>query len=253
MDWTQEGNLILFAFILVILGVFLVLIFMIFIRRKNQLLKEQEDAQQAFNQELARTQIEIREATLRNISWELHDNIGQIFTLAKIQAQNAQDEPAQLEQAIESLGNGLTELRALSKLINPEALGKLQLNEALGLEVERFNRLGVLKATFTLSGKPFQITPEISMILFRIIQEFFTNSIKYSKATELTLDLKYDANQLIIQSRDNGVGFNIEKKSKGIGINNMRNRAALIGAQLQLKSTPDNGTALSLTYNNTSA
>jgi len=131
--------------ILLLLIVIIAVLFSVFIKRKNSLLTEQEEAQKRFEKEIAETQIEIREETLRNISWELHDNIGQLLTLAKIQTQNSGGDQDQLDEAAATIGKGLTEIRTLSKLINPEALNTLSLTEALELELERFHRMAYLK------------------------------------------------------------------------------------------------------------
>ncbi|MGB0880303.1 MAG: histidine kinase, partial [Polaribacter sp.] len=110
------------------------------------MLQEQEDAKKRFEKEIAETQIEIREETLRNISWELHDNIGQLLTLAKIQLQNAT--PNNIKEVSKTITKGLHEVRSLSKLINPEAIKKINLKKAIQLEVDRFNRLQFIKSTF---------------------------------------------------------------------------------------------------------
>ena len=100
-------DIIIAVVILLAAGMFMVLIFFVFQKRKNQLIKDQETAKEDFERELAETQIEIREATLQNISWELHDNIGQIMTLAKVKAQNAGDNPEKMKQAAKLIGEGL--------------------------------------------------------------------------------------------------------------------------------------------------
>ncbi len=104
-----------------------------------------------FEREIAETQIEIREETLRNISWELHDNIGQLLTLAKIQLQNATVE--NINEVSETITKGLTEVRSLSKLINPEAIKNINLKDAVQLEIDRFNRLNFIDSSLEISGK----------------------------------------------------------------------------------------------------
>ena len=110
-----------------------------------------------FETEIAESQLEIREQTLRNISWELHDNIGQLMTLAKIQAQNAKDNPKKIEEAANIIGSALQELRALSKSINPESLKSRNLVDALQHETDRLNRLNFLKAEINLTGIPYEL------------------------------------------------------------------------------------------------
>ena len=84
--------LIVTTIIIITFVIFIILLFTVFQKRKNSLLELQAENKKRFEREIAETQIEIREETLRNISWELHDNIGQLLTLAKIQLQNASPE-----------------------------------------------------------------------------------------------------------------------------------------------------------------
>ena len=236
--------------ILLLLLVVVVVLLSVFMKRKNILLLEQEHTKKKFEKEIAETQIEIREETLRNISWELHDNIGQLLTLAKIQTQNCGGSQQDLDEAAATIGKGLTEIRALSKLINPEALKNMSLPEALNLELERFNRMAYLKPSLKITGSPITIDKKIETIIFRILQEFFTNTIKHSKATNLDVYLNYKMDTLNVTIKDNGVGFNYKeaRAKNGIGLTNIETRANLIGALVDYKSNVGEGTTLSLTY-----
>ena len=226
----------------------LIILFSIFQKRKNFLLLEQKNAKEDFEREITETQIEIREETLRNISWELHDNIGQLLTLAKIQIQNTSKES--LEEVSKTIGKSLEEIRSLSKLINPEAINEIKLKNAIQLEVDRFNRLNFIKSTLRTIGKKRDLDSKSEIIIFRILQEFFTNTIKHSKASDLDVCLEYKTNKLNITVKDNGVGFNKNqlKNEKGIGLINMENRAKLIGVELNLSSEINKGTTLEISY-----
>ena len=197
-------------------------------------------------EEIAETQIEIREETLRNISWELHDNIGQLLTLAKIQLQNTTQE--NIKEVSETISKGLNEVRALSKLINPEAINNINLKEAVQLEVDRFNRLEFIKSNLTITGSEVEIDKKATIIIFRILQEFFSNTIKHSKASELNVVLEYSETHLKIVVKDNGVGFLCDDKKEGIGLINIKHRAKLIGADALFTSAKNNGTTLEINY-----
>lgn len=246
----DEKEIIILAAIAipVTLVIIVIVLFSVFARRKNRLLREQEEAKKAFDRELAESQIEIREETLRNISWELHDNIGQLMTLAKIQAQMAIESPELLNDVSETIGTGIDELRALSKLINPEALKSLSLEEAISLEIERFNRLKFIVAELNVYGAVRPIESNTQIILFRILQEFFSNTIKHSRASTLKVYLQYSEDVLTITAEDNGVGFDKTDNFMGIGLKNMRTRAQLINSSLKIKSEKNQGTALHLKY-----
>ena len=224
----------------------IVLLFAVFQRRKNDLLKKQEKEREKFEREIAETQIEIREETLRNISWELHDNIGQLLTLAKIQLQNATEE--NIKEVKETITKGLTEVRSLSKLINPEVINNIHLQEAVQLEIDRFNRLNFINSSLTISGDEKAIEKKSNIIIFRILQEFFSNTIKHSRASKLNVNLAFTDLYLVITAKDNGVGFSSEEKKEGIGLINIKNRAKLIGAEVEFTSEKNKGTTLEIKY-----
>ena len=148
----------------------------------------------------------------------------------------------------ETIGTGVDELRALSKLINPEALKSLSLKDAVSLEIERFNRLKFIEATLTVNGTVLPIEGNTQIILFRILQEFFSNTIKHSKASSLKVVIDYSDNDLNISAEDNGVGFEKNEDFIGIGLKNMKTRAQLINSQLKIHSEKGKGTALHLRY-----
>ena len=247
----EQGNqelIILVSTILVcLITLALIVLFVTFQGKKNRLLKEQEEAEKKFESEIAETQIEIREETLRNISWELHDNIGQSLTLAKIQLQNGSSE--NIKEVSEIITKSLNELRALSKLINPEFIKNIAFIEALQLEIDRFNRLNFIKSSLTIHGKEKPINQKNGIIIFRILQEFFSNTIKHSKASELNVELFYKGDEVEIIARDNGVGFDLEEiQEAGLGLKNIENRANLIGAKAKFISAPKKGTQLVINY-----
>ncbi len=245
-----QSFLIIFSIIAFVLALTVVFLFAIFQKRKNKLLRQQELAENRFREEIIEAEVEIREETLRNISWELHDNIGQMLTLAKIQLQNADETEEAINEATDTIGQCLMELRSLSKLINPDTFKTLSLVEALTLEIQRFNRMKYLEATLEFSEETFTLDKKVEVVIFRILQEFFTNTIKHSKATKLAVRLDYDENILKIEAKDNGVGFDSSQmdKFKGIGLSNIRNRANLIKANVQIISKVGEGTQLYLTY-----
>lgn len=246
MQENGEFVLIVSTILILIIVIALIILFTTFQKKKNFLVEKQKEEQERFEKEIAETQIEIREATLRNISWELHDNIGQLLTLAKIQLQNST--PENIKEVSETITKGLTEVRSLSKLINPEAIKNIDLREALQLEVDHFNRLNFIETTYKVEGDEVEIDKKASIVLFRILQEFFSNTIKHSKATNLEVTLNYKKDKLILFAKDNGVGFLINEKKEGIGLSNIKNRIKLIGAEVNFVIAENKGTSIEITY-----
>ncbi len=246
----QETAILIASIVLIVIITIMIFLFIIFQKRKNSLLLQQKEAEKKFETAIAETQIEIREETLRNISWELHDNIGQLLTLAKIQVSVAQDDSNKLQEVTDTITKSLTELRSLSKLINPDAIKSLSLTEAITLEIERFNRLQFIKATITSNEEHEILDDKVEIIIFRILQEFFTNTIKHSKASNLDVNVDYEKDKLTIYAKDNGVGFDIKDTNtkQGIGLCNIQNRGKLIDAIVTLDSEEGVGTSITLTY-----
>ena len=236
------------TFVLVLAVIFL---FTLFQKKKNTLLLEQKEAQKQFEKEIAESQVEIREQTLRNISWELHDNIGQLLALAKIQLQSINNNSETAQDLNNNLTNILNEVRALSRIINPDYISNIDLEEAIKLEISRFNRLNYINATLQVTGESYNINEKHEIIIFRILQEFFSNTIKHSKARNLNIKMNFLPKKLYIEASDDGVGFDTEEQHKaGLGLTNMKRRAKLAQCDIDLISEKNNGTTIKIKYKN---
>lgn len=224
-------------------------LFYSFQSRKTALILQQKESERILTKEFTESQIEIREETLKNISWELHDNIGQLLTLAKIQIQNITPETPALLETQEIISKSLSELRILSKVINPEFIKSISLHEAIDIEINRLNRLNFIKASFITQGDQFILDKKEEIIIFRMLQEFFSNTIKHAQASLLEVIIIYTKQSILFEAKDDGVGFDVSTSNNlGIGLQSMRNRGVLIGAEVNLKSELNKGTSISITY-----
>lgn len=243
--------ILVFICITFVLVLFVLFLFALFQKKKNTFLLEQKEAQKQFENEIAESQVEIREQTLRNISWELHDNIGQLLTLAKIQLQSLNDTSENATDLNTNLTNILSEVRALSRIINPDYISNINLEEAIELEISRFNRLNYIYSTLNITGETYPIDKKHEIIIFRILQEFFSNTIKHSKAHNLTIQMEFSPNILYIEATDDGVGFDIlAQHNSGLGLENMKRRAKLAQCDLELISEKNKGTTIKIKYKN---
>ena len=248
MEQSSLEILILVMILLLLLSVVIVFLFLVFQKKKNFLIRKQLEEKEQFDKEIVDLQSEIQEQTMRNISWELHDNIGQMLTLAKIQVQNMPVNSG-TEELRSTLKNSLEEVRALSKSLNPDFIRSIDLIQALQLEIERFNRMKYINAELRISGTQFCLEETIETVLFRILQEFFANTLKHSRATELTVDVIYGDGQIQITAKDNGKGFNIKKEEgKGIGLMNIERRGKMINAEILLRSELGKGSEIQIIY-----
>mgnify|MGYP002712965411 CR=1 FL=1 len=250
----QEKLLIVyFIAVLVFFAIFAIVFVVAFQRRKNKFLRERYEAEQRYQRELANSRIEIQEQTLKNIAWELHDNVGQLLSVANIQLNvllNAapgtyQD---QIRETKDIVQESVQEIRSLSKVLNNEVVLKNGLSASLNVELDRFKRLGYLDASLEISGDIIPINSASEIIIFRILQEFLSNVLKHARASKLFVHLDYKEKTLDISATDDGIGFDTSLKTDSSGMETMRSRAILIDAAYRIDSEIGKGTRLHLSY-----
>lgn len=240
--------------VLVIVTALVIVFFVMFLKRKNKLLQDQIIQQQAFEAEIAQAQTETQEQTLKNVGWELHDNVGQLLSFANMQLsilkmQVPDDIKEKFKDTSDALKDGLAEVRALSKTLNNEVVLNVGFEKSIINELNRLKKMKFDSAELKIIGEklPFE-NRKHEIIIFRIIQEFLSNSVKYSEAKNIDVTLDYKTNELIITGRDDGKGFNLATTDKGSGLINMKSRADLIGATFDISSQLGNGVTLVLIY-----
>lgn len=205
-----------------------------------------------YKKELSKVNIEIKEQTLKNISWEIHDNIGQILSTInlycyKIHDSSPEDMKPKVEEMQSLIQTAISEVRNLSKTLNTDYIKNIGLIKSTQSELERFERLNFLTTNFNVHGEAFELADDDEVILLRILQEFFSNTIKHAKASQLDVDFYFEDNTLTIRLKDDGVGFG-DDSIRGTGLINMKNRAKLLGAFLTLDSEFGLGTSLQIIY-----
>lgn len=223
------------------------------IKKKEHLwlLQNQSEAHQ---RELLSTQMEIQLETMQHIGREIHDNIGQKLTLASLYTQQLvyENKAPQINENISNIGtiinDSLSELRQLSKSLTDDTIETATISELIEQECRKISALGKCRIAFASDARNLVIPYQQKSVLFRITQEFLQNSIKHADCEKISVRLQSSGNQLQLSLCDDGKGFDIAQTSKGIGISNMKKRAAIIGARLQLESNA-NGTVLTIDIN----
>lgn len=239
---------------MMIITIMIIAFFVVFQRRKNKILMDKLEQQRAFEKELTKTQLEIQEQTLKNVGRELHDNVGQMLAYSNMQlnalgASVNETLKPKIDNIQSVVKDSIEEVRGLSKTLNSDVSLKLGLKDSIKNEVQRLNKLKSVSASFEIIGEQQDIiNDQDEIFIYRIIQEFLSNSLKYSEADQITIKLNYTNDNLIINVSDNGKGFDIDSIEKGSGIINIKSRAELINAKLSLNSEINKGTFLILDY-----
>jgi len=252
---SAERNLLIYMVgVLLIVCTLIIVFFVVFQKRKNKLILDKIKQQQEFEEEISNTQIEIQEQTLKNIGQELHDNIGQLLSVANMQLSimtSVVDETIK-DQFIETkdvVKESLREVRELSKSLNTDVINNKGFQESIQNEIDRLNRLEIFNANLSIKGdKELIQNQKDSIIIFRIFQEFLSNTIKYAEANNFQVNIHYLDDKLIMTAIDDGKGFDQNKVEKGAGLINMESRAKLIKASYKLESALNQGTTLEVVY-----
>ncbi|WP_316802948.1 sensor histidine kinase [Pedobacter nototheniae] len=184
-----------------------------------------------------------QEQERKRIAEELHDNVGGLLATLKIYsdlsvAKNDFDEVKRLNGKIngltESLGN---EIRKLSHALDLRTLSGFGLKVAVEQLCEAITDSGKIKVT-TIVDLAQPVAESISIQLYRIIQELFTNTLKHAMATAVRLEVTLIENEITLIYEDNGKGFEINTiTNAGMGIDNIHSRVGYIKGKLTFDST----------------
>ncbi len=243
--------------LLILLVAFIVMSVYFYQRSQHKHLNAMEDLKNTVQKEILIAQLEIKEKTLNTIAQEIHDNIGQVLSLAKLNLNkvlitDTTADSEKLNSTKDLIGKAIQDLRNLSKTLNTQYIGDHNLSQLLQTDVDMIDKMGDYKINVQLEGVERLHSPQNQLIIYRIIQESLNNIIKHAKGNQIDILLNYLPDSFHLTIKDNGVGFetervtSAEKGGSGSGILNMQNRARLIGGVFSYESKPGIGTTLKL-------
>lgn len=246
---------------LIIFGTVAFLAFFIFIgvvviryyKKNKEYIEKTIFLRQNFERNLLQSQIETQEQTFNTISQEIHDSVGQLLSLAKVQLSIAEQhenvDKALLADVKSTIGKALTDLRDIAKSLNSNHIRQLTLPEIIQEDLQRINKLGVIKCYIETEGNELTVPEQKKAILFRIVQESLQNILKHAEATQIIVAINFMEQNLKITISDNGKGFDTKSeaiKPSGLGLNNLKNRITLLNGSADINSKPGEGTVITL-------
>jgi signal transduction histidine kinase len=222
--------------------------------QRNRLLAELQEAQEENAGLHAQLLAQAREAGVQDerqrLAREIHDTLAQGLTgiVTQLEAAEAGGEPGQWRPHVarasalarESLGEARRALHALS----PEPLQGSRLPDAIAELARRWAETSPVALSFAVSGRPVPLITELEVTLFRVAQEALANVARHSSATRVGLTISYTDDLVLLDARDDGVGFT-PGSTPGFGLRAMEQRLRLAGGHLEVESAPGAGTALS--------
>ncbi len=246
------------SMLLITICAIFIFFFVQFHKNRNSLLIVQQQLQSHHQQELLRTQLEIQEQTLTTISQEIHDNIGQALSLAKLNlntlaAQANETDRKKVATALGQVGKAITDLRNLARSLHSDKIAELGLADAIGSQLTIIENSGQFTTRLSATGDLTSLTPPQQLVLFRMVQELLNNAVKHSHASEIAVTITAAAASTILTVADNGQGFDASQLNvaqTGIGLTNIYRRAAVISAKVCVLSSPGGGTTVSIEIQN---
>ncbi len=211
---------------------------------------------------LAKSVWHVQEEERRRLARELHDGIGQTLTAVANQLQRILDDARgagnlglehRLFDALEVTRSALHDTRELSRLLRPTLLDDLGLDAALNWLSRTLAERTGLTIDLESGLDEERLHPDIETLLFRITQEALTNVIRHASASTVHIKLQRRGDTLVLRIEDDGSGFDTqavtdnERGGGSSGLRGMRDRAELFGGRIDLKSIPDQGTAVQMT------
>lgn len=205
-----------------------------------------------YQKELRIVENEVQEQVLTNVARELHDNIGQLLTLIRLQLEQEKLDNVVLTEKLQpvddTLNDTIDEVRALSHSLNTEYIETKGLAYAIDKEIKRVSKLKKLKVDWEYDSMNDDLDKGRKVILFRIFQELLNNALKHAAAKNISVTLKISEG-FYLRIEDDGVGFDMTEilNGDGSGLQNIQKRALLAGTELDMKSTKGKGSIFTLT------
>ena len=216
------------------------------------------------NADLDRLEAEARHAEeeeRRRIGRELHDDTAQSLLLLRLQLEMmersaSEDLRPKLQQSRLITERAIGDLRRTIAALSPAVLERLGLDSALRHLAARFRKAHAAEVAVRISPTCLQLPPAAQEVVYRVAQESLQNISKHSQATRVNLCLTSADKWFRLRVSDNGAGFRAElamAKPLGFGLAGMRERAALFGGTLAVRSVPGKGAAVTLALPRTAA
>ncbi len=222
--------------------------------------KQAEEAIEKYTfelQELSKQLMNVQEKERHRISRELHDEMGQVLTMMKLDLISIKSTlpPEQFSgikekwKELDSLTENMLERTHQMTLdLRPHMLDDLGLVSTLRWYVGSLSDKLDINIKLKAVNLEERLTPELEIALYRIVQEAFTNIVKHAEAKNVLLNIKRLKSSVKLIIGDDGIGFNLEefenrrKKEHGVGLLGMRERASLLKGTCTVESNPGEGT-----------
>ncbi len=230
------------------IGVFLI-VSLIITRLVSRVNKQAEEALSSVSYRV----IEAEEQERQRIAHDLHENIGQRLTMLFLQIDKlkrdsltAADAQSQLDALLKQSSEILTDVKASAHELYSPRLEYLGIAGVMSSFCQDFGEEKKVEIDFKSEGLPSLVPQDITLCLFRVLQEAAHNAVQHSGVRQFEGRLWAISDEIHLTVSDRGVGFNLEmaRKARGLGLNRMEERLKLVKGSLSIDSQPKRGTTI---------
>lgn len=219
-------------------------------QKQNLYFQSLEELKVNHENDMLKSKLEIQEQTFENISREIHDNIGQKLTLAKLHLNtlsllDTEKVVSQINHSVSMIGEAINDLSDISRSMSSEIILNNGFIKALEFEVNQLNKPGLYAIKLVVTGESVFLEANRELILFRITQEALNNIVKHANASSISIELHYKSEMLLLSVIDNGKGFN-SHPGTGNGLSNMKKRAKILDGICEVLSAEGKGTSINI-------
>lgn len=244
----MEEALVLFLGGLVMLLVILsVAFYALTISRKRVLRVERERAEYEISKksQLLRSSIDGAEAERKKIAEELHDQINAQLTVARMAMAGA-EKTESVVGALESLDQTIQDIRSISRELMPPVLERFGLLDALDSLFDGVESKAKIHIEFDAPEDWDTSNLKRDLALYRIVQEFIQNTLKYAQASEIQVTVERTEDTIRLLLKDDGVGMDLNRREAGLGTRNISSRVDYLSGTLFWRSAPSEGVTLDI-------
>ncbi|HEX8333745.1 MAG TPA: PAS domain S-box protein [Segetibacter sp.] len=224
------------------------------ITEKVKLQKELQEEQFRSQHELMKAVVDAQEKERAGIGAELHDNVNQLLATSRLYINICLSRPGNQKESLlksqEYISEAIEELRRLSHaLVGPtqdRIMGLVPSIQDLILDISNTKNITVDFRHSTFREERNEVG--LKLVVYRIVQEQINNILKHANASEIKIELKKEGKDLVVIIKDNGKGFDTSIQRRGIGLQNINNRAKLYDGTVQLISSPGRGCEMIIAF-----
>jgi PAS domain S-box-containing protein len=202
--------------------------------------------------QIARAIIHAQETERSEIGKELHDNVCQLLTTAKLYIENIRHMPEQQEaftkKGLDLLVKSINEIRYLSRQLVSPVSAAMDFEASVTELINHYQAMNLFEIRFDYKANIEQADKDLKTSIVRILQEQFNNTVKYAKASVVSVGISNSDDVLKLQYSDNGIGFDPGTAKKGIGLANIKHRAGAYRGIVNLQTGIGQGCRMEIIF-----